>query len=697
MRKYNRYLVDEIGNTYERKNQYLLEIALLQEEMEGASAEEKKNLKKKIRDLRKNKKEHPYHKAYEAYEQEKKGFWKRLKEDSAAYEKSLGTEGPRKVRRFKVKEFKAKKKEEFFKNYGDLAYEAAYYYEEARIEQQYYPEIITTYLNKLKELQQAKAQRQELSSREEAEAKKRFNEYKQEKKEELKKNIASLKKKRKEKLISHKAVKNGKKELKHRYKKALTLKALESPKKKNQELIRTLSHELKEKPKQQIKTLNADIADKRRKIPMEVEKTRPVTAYTTFFLPGLGQLMNKQYVKAGLFFLASLFIYFAAIPYALGYGNYQGNGIAGLITLAEGAPRVFTSMMFLIEGILAIFLLLIAVAFYGISLKDIKSVEEKAIRGIRPKNWFETLENLKQDGFPYMVSFPALFVILFIVVVPVITTLMLSFTNMNPQNQSKFSWIGLDNYRMLIMGEGLAGSVFWQILGWTLIWTFVATTFAIVIGFALALITNHDRVVGKRFFRTIYLLPWAVPAFITILFFSIMFSPNGALTDIISNVFGERIVVKHSTNLTRLTLIGLQGWLGSAYIFLLTTGVLQAIPSDLYEAADIDGATIWQKTRRITMPIVLFQTAPLLITQYTFNFNNFSIIYLFHGGGPFNPSRYGNLAGGTDILVSYIYKLTMVNQYQAISAAIILFVSLGVMFFAYLGFRNSKAFKEERL
>lgn len=665
--------------------------------MEGASAEEKKNLKKKIRDLRKNKKEHPYHKAYEAYEQEKKGFWKRLKEDSAAYEKSLGTEGPRKVRRFKVKEFKAKKKEEFFKNYGDLAYEAAYYYEEARIEQQYYPEIITTYLNKLKELQQAKAQRQELSSREEAEAKKRFNEYKQEKKEELKKNIASLKKKRKEKLISHKAVKNGKKELKHRYKKALTLKALESPKKKNQELIRTLSHELKEKPKQQIKTLNADIADKRRKIPMEVEKTRPVTAYTTFFLPGLGQLMNKQYVKAGLFFLASLFIYFAAIPYALGYGNYQGNGIAGLITLAEGAPRVFTSMMFLIEGILAIFLLLIAVAFYGISLKDIKSVEEKAIRGIRPKNWFETLENLKQDGFPYMVSFPALFVILFIVVVPVITTLMLSFTNMNPQNQSKFSWIGLDNYRMLIMGEGLAGSVFWQILGWTLIWTFVATTFAIVIGFALALITNHDRVVGKRFFRTIYLLPWAVPAFITILFFSIMFSPNGALTDIISNVFGERIVVKHSTNLTRLTLIGLQGWLGSAYIFLLTTGVLQAIPSDLYEAADIDGATIWQKTRRITMPIVLFQTAPLLITQYTFNFNNFSIIYLFHGGGPFNPSRYGNLAGGTDILVSYIYKLTMVNQYQAISAAIILFVSLGVMFFAYLGFRNSKAFKEERL
>ncbi len=697
MRKYNRYLVDEIGNTYERKNQYLLEIATLQEEMEKARGEEKKALKEKVQELLKNKSKHPYHQAYQAYEEAKALFWKGLKKEGNAYESTLEKDLSKNVKILKVKDFKAKKKETFFKNYIDLGYEATYYYEEAKLEQKYYPEIISNYIQYQMHLKEAKEQRQKLSAEEEAQAKVRFNQYKQEKKEELRNSIESLKKKRKEKLISDKALKNGKNELKHRYKKALTLKALEAPKKANEELIKNLKHELKEKPKQLKKTLNADIADKRRKIPIEVEKTKPIIAYSTVFLPGMGQLLNKQFVKAGLFLLASFFIYFAAIPYALGYGNYQGDGISGLITLAEGAPRVYTSMMFLIEGILAIFLVLIAIGFLGISLKDIKSVEEKSIRGIRPKNWFETLENIKQEGFPYVVSFPALFVIIFIVVVPVITTLMLSFTNMDPQHQSKFSWIGIDNYRTLILGEGLAGSVFWQILGWTLVWTFVATTFAILIGFVLALITNHERILGKKIFRTIYLLPWAVPAFITILFFSIMFSPNGALTDIISNVFGERIIVKHSTNLTRLTLIGLQGWLGSAYIFLLTTGVLQAIPSDLYEAAEIDGATIWQKTRRITMPIVLFQTAPLLITQYTFNFNNFSIIYLFHGGGPFNPSRYGNLAGGTDILVSYIYKLTMVNQYQAISAAIILFVSLGVMFFAYLGFRNSKAFKEERL
>jgi len=94
---------------------------------------------------------------------------------------------------------------------------------------------------------------------------------------------------------------------------------------------------------------------------------------------------------------------------------------------------------------------------------------------------------------------------------------------------------------------------------------------------------------------------------------------------------------------------------------------------------------------------VLFQTAPLLVGQYTFNFNNFSIIYLFNSGGPFNPSKYGNLAGSTDLLISYIYKLTMENQYQSIGAAISIVISLGLMLFAFIGFKNSKAFKEERL
>ena len=283
---------------------------------------------------------------------------------------------------------------------------------------------------------------------------------------------------------------------------------------------------------------------------------------------------------------------------------------------------------------------------------------------------------------------------MFIVLVPIFTTVLISFTNYDPDNQSKFTWFGLQNYKMLALGQGVAGKAFWPIVIWTLIWTFGATTFAIAIGFILSLIANQDRIKFKGFFRTIYLLPWAVPAFITIMFFSQMMARNGPITELINNVFGIALDIKNNTLQTRLALIALQGWLGSAYVFLLSTGILQGIPADLYEAAEIDGATGFQRTLKITIPLVLFQTGPLLIGQYTFNFNNFSIIHLFNGGGPFNPSVYGNVAGSTDLLISYIYKLTINSSYQGLGAAVTIIVSLVLMFFSWLGFRNMKAFKE---
>ena len=276
----------------------------------------------------------------------------------------------------------------------------------------------------------------------------------------------------------------------------------------------------------------------------------------------------------------------------------------------------------------------------------------------------------------------------------IITAILISFTNMDPQNQNKFAWIGLDNYLTIAKGQGIAGKAFWHIFGWTIMWTLLASTLAIVLGFIFALIVNNERIKGKKFFRTIYLLPWAIPAFITIMFFSIMTSRGGVITEAVNSIFNISLDIKNDTGQTRTALILLQGWLGHSYIFLLTTGVLQAIPKDLYEAASIDGATGFQATRKITIPLVLFQIAPMLINQYTFNFNNFSIIYLFNQGGPFNPQVYGNLAGSSDILISYIYKLTMESQYQAIGAAITVFISIILIVISYFGYMKSSAFKE---
>ena len=249
---------------------------------------------------------------------------------------------------------------------------------------------------------------------------------------------------------------------------------------------------------------------------------------------------------------------------------------------------------------------------------------------------------------------------------------------MDPNHQAKFGWVSLENYKMIFLGKGLVGSVFWKILGWTIIWTVGATTLAVALGFILAIVLNNDRIKGKVIFRSIYLLPWAVPAFITILFFSILSSPNGALTEILKGIFGPDFSIKNDATVVKCALICIQAWLGSAYVFLLSTGVLQSINSELYEAADIDGATNFKKLAKITVPLVLFQTGPMLVGQYTFNFNNFSIIYLFNGGGPFNPVEYGNLAGETDLLISYIYKLTMENQFQALGAAISIIISISL-------------------
>ncbi len=359
----------------------------------------------------------------------------------------------------------------------------------------------------------------------------------------------------------------------------------------------------------------------------------------------------------------------------------------------DGGKRLDKSIIFMIEGIISIFLLLISIFIYYISFVDVYKVEKKEIEGVRRNVWFETKEAILTDGFPYLVISPASIAIIFIVLVPIFTTILISFTNYDPNNQAKFTWSGLQNYKLLALGQGVAGKAFWPIVLWTLIWTFASTTLAIGIGFILSLIANQERIKFKGLFRTIYLLPWAVPAFITIMFFSQMFAKGGPITEMINKIFGIALDVKNNTFQTRLVLILLQGWLGSAYVFLLSTGILQGIPSDLYEAAEIDGATGFKKTWRITIPLVLFQTAPLLIGQYTFNFNNFSIIHLFNGGGPFNPSVYGNVAGSTDLLISYIYKLTITSNYQALGAAVTIVISLIIMFFSWLGFRNTKAFK----
>jgi arabinogalactan oligomer/maltooligosaccharide transport system permease protein len=210
----------------------------------------------------------------------------------------------------------------------------------------------------------------------------------------------------------------------------------------------------------------------------------------------------------------------------------------------------------------------------------------------------------------------------------------------------------------------------------------------------LAVFVNDERIKGKKLIRTVFILPWAVPAFVTILIFAALFNDNfGAINQgIMEPLFGQSVPWLTDPLWSRTALIMIQVWLGFPFVFALFTGVLQSVSKEWYEAADVDGGSKLQKFQFITLPHVLFATAPLLIMQYSFNFNNFNIIYLFNEGG---PAVRGQNAGGTDILISWVYELTFQNNMFNMAAAISLIMGLMIATFAIFQFRRTKSFQEE--
>lgn len=669
------YVYDSIGNAHERKNLYLKDLA---------------------KGVKVDKSTHSYLKELNSFKEKEKAFLLELKSEVNKKKQEYKGTCDKKETKLRIELMESKKKTEFYKPYTELSYDYELEYLVNKLKEERLPGIIDLYVSTICEEAQFKKKLSELDNKANEEAKKVFEQKKEDLKKELEKNKGKLKNSRNEGLISEKAYEEEVNQLKQAAKDKIEVLKLQIPSEDLKSRIRVAKYITSVEVDSKYKILQQDISDIVRKTPVEIEKVNKIAPILSIIIPGLGQLLNKQYLKACLLFIGTIFIYFAAIPYALGYGNYRGQGIYGLYTLAKGAKKLDKSMIFMIEGLVAVILILLAITIMAVAFMDCRDVLKAKAKGIRPKTTFEIITSIQDDGFPYIVTVSTGILLMFIVLLPIFTTILLSFAGMDPKHQSKFAWVGLKNYLLLIEGKGIAGGPFWLILGWTVIWTIFSSTCAIAVGFFLALLANNDRIKGKSIIRTVFLLPWAVPAFITIMFFSIMTSPNGQITKLLEGIFGGNFAIKSSTNLTRIALILLQTWLGSSYIFLLSTGVLQGIPQDLYEAAEIDGATGWQKLSKITLPLVLFQTAPLLIGQYTFNFNNFSIIYLFNGGGPFDPSNYGNIAGSTDLLISYIYKLTIEKQYQSIGAAITIFISLGLMVFAYIGFKNSKAFKEEK-
>lgn len=277
-----------------------------------------------------------------------------------------------------------------------------------------------------------------------------------------------------------------------------------------------------------------------------------------------------------------------------GFWRFAEYGAVGLFTLGTEVPRD-NSIFLLAEGIIAVIVTCFGLAVYYANLRDAyqngkRRDEQKELSSLK-----EQYHNLIAQGYPYLISGPSLFILVFAVVFPILFSFALAFTNYNLYHSPParlVDWVGIKTFSEIFTVD-IWRSTFLDVLAWTIVWTLVASTLQVGLGILLAVVVNQKEVRFKKIFRTILVLPWAVPGFVTILVFAGLFNDSfGAFNHQILAAFGiDPIPWMTNANWTKLALILMQGWLGFPYVFIVTTGVLQSIPDDLYEAATIDGAS----------------------------------------------------------------------------------------------------------
>jgi arabinogalactan oligomer/maltooligosaccharide transport system permease protein len=282
-----------------------------------------------------------------------------------------------------------------------------------------------------------------------------------------------------------------------------------------------------------------------------------------------------------------------------------------------------------------------------------------------------------------MLALPSLGVIIF-TLLPVVFMILMAFTNFDRMHQppgNQFTWVGLRNFMDIFWMNPSKSTTFYHLLAWTIIWAIFATFVNYLLGMILALLINKKGVRFKSFWRALFVLSIAVPAFVTLLLMRQMLQDQGTVNVLLQQLGLTEQPIHFLTNglLAKISVIMVNYWIGIPYSLLITTGILMNIPADIYESARIDGAGPVKQFTAITLPYMLFITTPYLITQFIANINNFNAIYFLTSGGPLSQAYYQ--AGETDLLVTWLYKLTV--NYQdynlASTIGILLFIVCSVV------------------
>lgn len=400
-----------------------------------------------------------------------------------------------------------------------------------------------------------------------------------------------------------------------------------------------------------------------------------------FIFMGLYQIIRRRPLKGLLLFtIEAGFIFYMTWTGVFDIVDF-------FILETEFRPSTFN----LVYGFVAFVLTGIFIYVYTHNIKTVTIYIKDKLYPIKP-----ILSELKEltDHRLYitLLTTPIIGVLVF-TIVPLLFMISIAFTGYQGASLS-FGWTGLESFRSLVLvRENLATLI--SVIRWTLIWAFFATFTNYFGGILLAALINKKMIKWKKLWRTIFIITMATPQFVSLLIMYQMFGTQGPVNQTLLNLG----IIDQGINFwgiqwqARTLVIIINMWIGIPYLMVLTSGILMNIPKDLYEAATVDGASRLQQFFKITMPYMLYVTAPLLVTGFISNINNFNIIYLLTQGRPYGVGLVN--AGGTDILITWLYQLTRTHRMYNLSAAIGIIIFLLSALISLGIYRNTASYKRE--
>ncbi len=351
------------------------------------------------------------------------------------------------------------------------------------------------------------------------------------------------------------------------------------------------------------------------------------------------------------------------------------------------------SQLILLYGVATVFVIVLGLIFWRASVRSGYQALTLKRMGKHVPTFLEDCRSLLDENVHKLLMTPPMAGLLIFTIAPLVYMMCMAFTNFSKEGDHLvlFDWVGLQNFFAIFDSTSVVGKQFGSVLIWTLVWAFFATFLNFFLGTFMAIIINRPSIRCKGLWRSCLSMTIAVPQFVSLLVIRSMLQPKGIVNRMLLNAGWISSALPFMTNTTwaRVMIIVVNLWVGIPYTIMQVTGVLQNIPADQYEAATLDGAGPIKQFTKITFPYMMFVLTPYLITQFTGNINNFNIIYLLTGGG------LGNSAGNTDLLVTWLYKLSVDQQKYNLAAVIGIFTFVVLAIVSLVTYRSTGSYKDE--